>query len=41
MSWWEELSTEPLRIDAGCVVLGDKPGIGLELSQTALKRFRA
>jgi L-alanine-DL-glutamate epimerase-like enolase superfamily enzyme len=41
MSWWEELFTEPLRIDAGCVVLGDKPGIGLELSQTALKRFRA
>jgi L-alanine-DL-glutamate epimerase-like enolase superfamily enzyme len=41
MAWWQDLFTEPLKIDGGCVVLSDKPGTGLELSQTALKRFRA
>jgi hypothetical protein len=29
-----------LRISEGCIVLSDKPGIGVELSQTALKRFK-
>jgi L-alanine-DL-glutamate epimerase-like enolase superfamily enzyme len=41
MPWWQDLYTEPLSIAEGCVVLGEKPGIGLELSQAALKRFRA
>ena len=40
MEWWQDLFTEPLRIDGGCVVLSEKPGIGVELSQSALKRFR-
>ena len=41
MNWWQDLFSEPLRIEEGCVVLSEKPGIGLDLSQTALKRFRA
>jgi L-alanine-DL-glutamate epimerase-like enolase superfamily enzyme len=41
MAWWQELFTEPLTVADGCVVLGEKPGIGLDLSQPALKRFRA
>ena len=41
MNWWQDLFTEPLSIEEGCVVLSEKPGIGVELSQTALKRFRA
>jgi L-alanine-DL-glutamate epimerase-like enolase superfamily enzyme len=40
MAWWEPLFTEPSRIEAGCVVLGDKPGIGVEFSQPALKRYK-
>jgi L-alanine-DL-glutamate epimerase-like enolase superfamily enzyme len=41
MNWWQNLFTEPLLIEDGCVVLSEKPGIGVELSQTSLKRFRA
>jgi L-alanine-DL-glutamate epimerase-like enolase superfamily enzyme len=41
MSWWQDLFTEPLTIDGGCLVLSEKPGIGLDLSQSALKRFKA
>jgi L-alanine-DL-glutamate epimerase-like enolase superfamily enzyme len=41
MAWWQDLFTEPLTIDGGCVVLGEKPGIGVELSPSALKRFKA
>ena len=41
MPWWQELFTEPLRVEGGCVVLTEKPGIGVELSAAALKRFRA
>ena len=40
MGWWQDLFTEPLMIADGCVVLGEKPGIGVDLSQTALKRFK-
>ena len=40
MGWWQDLFSEPLRISEGCVVLSEKPGIGVELSQTALKRFK-
>jgi L-alanine-DL-glutamate epimerase-like enolase superfamily enzyme len=39
MAWWEPLFTEPTRIDAGCVVLSEKPVIGVELSPPALKRY--
>ena len=41
MAWWEPLFTEPTRIEAGCVVLSETPGIGLELAQPALKRYAA
>ena len=40
MSWWEPLFTEPVTIDAGCVVLSERPGIGCELSQASLQRYR-
>jgi mandelate racemase len=40
MGWWQDLFSEPLRITDGCVVLSEEPGIGVELSQSALKRFR-
>src|SRR5205823_6246013 len=39
MGWWEPLFTEPPTIEAGCVVLSEKPGLGVELSQAALKRY--
>jgi L-alanine-DL-glutamate epimerase-like enolase superfamily enzyme len=41
MNWWQDLFSEPLRINDGCIVLSEKPGIGVDLSQTALKRFKA
>ena len=41
MAWWEPLFTEPAAIEGGCVVLTEKPGIGAEFSQAALKRFKA
>jgi L-alanine-DL-glutamate epimerase-like enolase superfamily enzyme len=41
MGWWQDLFSEPLRISDGCVVLSEQPGIGVELSQTSLKRFKA
>jgi L-alanine-DL-glutamate epimerase-like enolase superfamily enzyme len=41
MGWWQPLFTEPLSIEGGCVVLSERPGIGVELSPDALKRFRA
>ena len=41
MGWWEPLFTEPLSIEGGCVVLSERPGIGVEFSPDALKRFRA
>ena len=40
MGWWEPLFTEPVTIDAGCVVLSERPGIGCELSQASLQRYR-
>jgi L-alanine-DL-glutamate epimerase-like enolase superfamily enzyme len=41
MSWWEPLFDEPLRVEGGCVVLSDRPGLGVALSQAALKRYKA
>ncbi len=41
MEWWQDLYTEPLAVDAGCVIVPDRPGIGLDLSPAALARFKA
>src|SRR5262245_556743 len=41
MAWWEPLFTEPTPIEGGYAVLTEKPGIGVELSHAALKRFKA
>jgi hypothetical protein len=35
------LFTDPLRLEEGCVVLSEKPGIGLDLDRKALDRFTA
>jgi len=40
MGWWEPLFTEPVAIEAGCVVLSEQPGLGCALSQAALKRYK-
>jgi L-alanine-DL-glutamate epimerase-like enolase superfamily enzyme len=41
MDWWQELYSEPLVVENGCVRVPDRPGIGLDLSPTALARFKA
>jgi L-alanine-DL-glutamate epimerase-like enolase superfamily enzyme len=41
MDWWQELYTDRLVLDDGHVRLPDRPGIGLELSASALSRFKA
>ena len=41
MDWWQELYTEPLRLEDGQVMVPDRPGLGLTLSPTALERFKA
>lgn len=40
MDWWAELFTERLALEDGQVVLSERPGLGLELSPAALRRFR-
>jgi L-alanine-DL-glutamate epimerase-like enolase superfamily enzyme len=37
--WAQPLFKEPARIEDGQLVLSDKPGLGLELDEDALKRF--
>jgi L-alanine-DL-glutamate epimerase-like enolase superfamily enzyme len=37
---WQPLFTEPLRLEKGCVVLSENPGIGLDLDRKALGRFK-
>ncbi|MDP3911818.1 MAG: mandelate racemase/muconate lactonizing enzyme family protein [Gemmatimonadales bacterium] len=41
MDWWQPLFTEALRLEEGCVVLSENPGIGLDLDRKALDRFKA
>jgi L-alanine-DL-glutamate epimerase-like enolase superfamily enzyme len=40
MPWWDALYEEPLRPENGRLKLSEKPGLGLELSRTALKALR-
>ena len=39
MPWWEPLYQEPLAFENGALQLTDKPGLGLELDEAAVKRF--
>jgi L-alanine-DL-glutamate epimerase-like enolase superfamily enzyme len=39
MEWWEDLFEEPLVVADGQVLLPDGPGLGLTLSEDALRRF--
>jgi L-alanine-DL-glutamate epimerase-like enolase superfamily enzyme len=41
MGWWQQLYTERLRVSDGHVIVPERPGIGLDLNQKALDRFRA
>lgn len=41
MDWWQEIYTDRLALEDGHVRLPDRPGIGLELSASALSRFKA
>jgi L-alanine-DL-glutamate epimerase-like enolase superfamily enzyme len=41
MDWWQDLFTEPLALEDGHVLVPERPGIGLDLSQRALERFKA
>src|SRR5262249_795007 len=41
MDRWQELYTEPLVVEDGAVCVPDRPGIGLDLSQKALERWKA
>lgn len=41
MPWWEPLYKEPLAFKDGALQLTDKPGLGLELDEAAVKRFGA
>lgn len=40
MDWWQDLYTERLVVDAGHVLVPERPGIGLDLSARALERFK-
>jgi D-galactarolactone cycloisomerase len=35
----EELLCEPFKVESGCLIPPDKPGLGIELNQDALQRF--
>ena len=37
----QPLFTEPLRLEEGCVVLSENPGIRFDLDRKALERFNA
>ena len=41
MDWWQELFTEPLALVDGCVVLPERPGLGVDLAPAKLARFKA
>jgi L-alanine-DL-glutamate epimerase-like enolase superfamily enzyme len=41
MDWGQPLFTEPLRLEEGCVVLSENPGIRFDLDRKALERFNA
>lgn len=40
MTWWDELFEAPLVCEGGRITLGDAPGLGLEVSRTALARLQ-
>jgi L-alanine-DL-glutamate epimerase-like enolase superfamily enzyme len=40
MPWWDVIYQEPLQVKNGSIKILDKPGLGLELSQQALKKYR-
>ncbi|MEK6712437.1 MAG: mandelate racemase/muconate lactonizing enzyme family protein [Nitrospinota bacterium] len=39
MPWWEPILKEPLPVKEGFLVLSDKPGLGIEWDEAALRRF--
>ena len=39
MPWWEPILKEPLPVRDGLLVLPDKPGLGIEFDEAAIRRF--
>lgn len=38
--WRDEILTEPLRVEDGCLLLGEEPGLGVELDMAGVERRR-
>ncbi len=41
IDWWNPVLRQPLRLEAGCAVLDDGPGSGVEFDPAAVERLRA
>jgi muconate cycloisomerase len=41
LAYEEDLLAEPLRIEAGAVLIPEGPGLGIELDEKKVSRFRA
>jgi L-alanine-DL-glutamate epimerase-like enolase superfamily enzyme len=39
MPWWDDIYLEPPKVVDGMMRISDKPGLGLELDRSAIKRF--
>ncbi len=39
MPWWEPLLTEPVKVRDGVIRLTDRPGIGVDFDEAAIRRF--
>lgn len=39
--WIDELLTEPVRLEAGHIILSDRPGLGVHLNRDAVRKYRA
>ena len=40
MPWWDEMYVDPIRVENGQVKLSSKPGLGLELNERALDKYK-
>ena len=39
MPWWDEIYEEPPQVVEGSLKISDKPGVGLQLNRSALKKY--
>ena len=40
IEWRDEIITEPLRIEAGCILMSQGPGWGIELDMDGVEKHR-